>query len=43
MILAQVYNYPLQITATTLQLLQQAVARGLGNENQAALSVLWGA
>ncbi|QMW38874.1 hypothetical protein G4B11_002110 [Aspergillus flavus] len=42
-ILAQVYNYPLQITATTLQLLQQAVARGLGEENQAALSVLWGA
>ncbi|OJJ97408.1 hypothetical protein ASPACDRAFT_45499 [Aspergillus aculeatus ATCC 16872] len=41
-ILAQDYNYPLPMTGTTLQLLQQGVARGLGDESQAALQVLWG-
>ncbi|GKZ86230.1 hypothetical protein AnigIFM56816_001282 [Aspergillus niger] len=40
-IIAQTYDYPLQITTTTLQLLQQAVARGLGDQDQAALHVLW--
>ncbi|KAJ5514162.1 hypothetical protein N7463_003714 [Penicillium fimorum] len=41
MILAQMHNYPLQPTATTFQLLQQAVTYGLGEEGQAALVKLW--
>ncbi|KAJ5960363.1 uncharacterized protein N7479_007513 [Penicillium vulpinum] len=41
MTLAQMHNYPLQIAATTFQLLQQAVAYGLGGEGQAALVKLW--
>ncbi|CAG8415611.1 unnamed protein product [Penicillium salamii] len=39
--LAQVHNYPLQLAATTFQLLQQAVIYGLGGEGQAALLKLW--
>ncbi|KAJ5409006.1 hypothetical protein N7509_002889 [Penicillium cosmopolitanum] len=39
--LAQVHNYPLQLAATTFQLLQQAVTYGLGGEGQAALLKLW--
>jgi uncharacterized protein YgbK (DUF1537 family) len=38
---AQTHNYPLQLTATTLQLLQQAVAFGLGEEGETALFKLW--
>ncbi|KAJ5093640.1 hypothetical protein N7456_009501 [Penicillium angulare] len=41
MILAQAYNYPLQITATTLQLLQQALVHGLGDEDHTSLLALW--
>ncbi|OQE45864.1 hypothetical protein PENCOP_c001G06061 [Penicillium coprophilum] len=40
-ILAQMHNYPLQLTATIFQLLQQAVTYGLGEEGQAALVKLW--
>ncbi|CAG8230356.1 unnamed protein product [Penicillium salamii] len=39
--LAQAHSYPLQITATTFQLLQQAVIYGLGGEGQSALLKLW--
>ncbi|CAG7924495.1 unnamed protein product [Penicillium olsonii] len=39
--LAQMHNYPLQLTATTLQLLHQAVVYGLGEEGQPALLKLW--
>lgn len=41
MTLAQHYNYPLQVTATTLQLFQQAAACGYGEEDNAALVALW--
>ncbi|KAJ5925760.1 hypothetical protein N7454_007270 [Penicillium verhagenii] len=39
--LAQKHSYPLQLGSTTFQLLQQAVAYGLGMEGQAALLKLW--
>lgn len=42
MALARVHNYPLHITATTLELLQQAVVRGIGDGDHAALFKLWG-
>lgn len=38
---AQTHNYPLQLAASTLQLLQHAVTFGLGGEGEAALSKLW--
>lgn len=41
MTLAQTHNYPLQLAATTFQLLQQAVTYGLGEEGQTALLKLW--
>lgn len=41
MTLAQTHNYPLQLAATTFQLLQQAVTYGLGGEGQTALLKLW--
>ncbi|CAI7642826.1 unnamed protein product [Penicillium crustosum] len=41
MTLAHMHNYPLQLTATTFQLLQQAVTYGMGGEGQAALLKLW--
>lgn len=41
MTLAQTHNYPLQLTATAFQLLQQAVTYGMGGEGQAALLKLW--
>ncbi|KAK4871414.1 hypothetical protein LT330_000651 [Penicillium expansum] len=41
MTLAHMHNYPLQLAATTFQLLQQAVTYGMGGEGQAALLKLW--
>lgn len=41
MTLAQIHNYPLQLAATSFQLLQQAVIHGLGGEGQGALIKLW--
>lgn len=35
------HNYPLQLTATTFNLLQKAVTYGMGGEGQAALLKLW--
>lgn len=35
------HNYPLQLTATTFRLLQQAVKYGLGDEGETALLKLW--